>query len=874
MFWRRRRSADDFHEEIRAHLQLQTDELKAEGWNEPEARSAARKAFGNITRVEERFYEHGHILWLEDLLRDVRYGLGAMRRNPGFTLAAVLTLALGIGINTTIFSFVNALLLRPLPLPDSNRLLSIYTSDYSGPLYGSSSYPDFLDFRDHSRVFSGVTAYSIEPMSLSGSGVSAQRVMGNSVTRNYFSVLGVKTIRGRTFLPDDEDVAVLSYGLWRRNFGSNPEIVGRDIVLQGKPFRVAGIAPKGFTGLVRGIPTDIWVPLAAGVGAATADRLVSRDSRWLAVVGRLSAGVDLNQAQAAFRLMATRLHEAYPQDWTDVRKDGRRITLRPANEALMINRAGVVEFLTILMVVVAIVLLLSCVNVANLLLARATTRTKEMSIRLSLGAGRFRLVRQLLAESALLSLIAGTAGVLLAFWATGLLMRFRPPLPMPVELDLGFDTRVLGFALIISLATILIFGVAPAIRMTRPDLISATKETSPGLNRRSARIFNLRNMMTTVQIALSLLLLVGAGLFVRSLVEAASIDIGFKPNNVVLASMNLDLQGYNESRGMTFYRQLLEQTDALPGVKSASLAQIVPLGLRGQRTQVAIEGYTPRNGEDMELNVNRVSPRYFETMGISIIKGRAFTARDREGTPGVVIVNEALARRYWPGEDPLGKRIRDDKADLTVVGVARDGKYRSLSEEPLPYFYLPLFQHYEGRMTLHVRTYGNSAATIRAIRHQVHTLDKDLPLFDVKTMEDHLAIAFLPSRIMAALLGSFGILALLLAVVGIYGVMSYAVSQRTREVGIRMALGARMSNVIRMILRQGMIVVGIGLVVGMGAAISLTRFTSSLLYGISPTDPWTLAGVLLLLAIAGLSATLVPALRAARIHPMEALRHE
>jgi len=480
----------------------------------------------------------------------------------------------------------------------------------------------------------------------------------------------------------------------------------------------------------------------------------------------------------------------------------------------------------------------------------------------------------LFTESLLLSSAAGAAGILLAIWATRLLVRFRPPLPLPIELDLTLDVRVLGFALAASLATALVFGLLPAIRATRPDVGSALKEAVPEAVGRALRMLSLRNTLTVLQVALSLLLLVGAGLFVRSLASATAIDVGFEPRNIVLASMDLDLQRYDESRGLVFYRQLLERIDTLPGVRSSSLADNIPLGFEGQRTFVELEGYTPREGEDMELNFNVVAPRYFETMRIALVRGREFTPQDRAGAPGVIIVNEALARRYWPGENPLGKRVRRGEAHFTVVGLARDGKYRSLSEEPLPYLYLPLFQNYRGLITLQVSTHGEPTAVIGAMRHQLQTLDKNLPLFDITTMEEHLGIALLPSRVAATLLGSFGALALLLAVVGVYGVTSYAVSRRTREVGIRIALGARFTDVLGMILSQGMIVVVIGLVIGMGAALCLTRFASSLLYGVSATDPWTLAGVSLLLGLAGLTATLMPALRAARIPPTEALRYE
>lgn len=878
MFWpRRKRTADDFREEIKAHLQFEADQLKTEGWKEEDAQSQARRAFGNVTTAEERFYYRGRSLWLEDLLRDLRYGLGAMKRAPGFTLAAVLTLMLGIAGNTTIFSFVNAILLRPLPVADSNRVVSVYTSDFSGPAYGTSSYPDYLAFRENSDVLSGMAAYTFAPMNLS-SGGATERVLGHSVSENYFSVLGVGVSRGRAITAEDTAGVVISYGLWQRSFASDPGVVGRPIVLNGKPCHVAGVAPEGFTGLMRGIPADLWAPvtLNAQPGTAEARQLSNRGSRSFLLTGRLAEGVDLAKAQAAFTVVADRMRKAWPDNWTDIAGKGRRITLQPVNDALFADRGAVVGFLTVLMAIVGIVLLLACVNVANLLLARAAARTRELSIRLSLGAGRFRLIRQLLTESLLLSSLAGVTGVLLSVWATRLLMNFRPPLPVPVALDLSLDVRVLGFALILTLGTALAFGLLPAIRATRPDLTSALKEAAPGAGNRGSglRALSLRNTLTIAQVALSLLLLIGAGLFIRSLLSATSIDVGFDRKNLVVASVDVDLQGYDRARGSAFYRQLLERIGTLPGVRSASLASVVPLGFDGGRTRIDLEGYTARQGEDMELHYNVVSSRYFETMSIPLVRGREFTDQDREGGPGAAIVNEALVRKYWPGADPLGKVIRRGRASYSVVGVARDGKYGSLGEKPLPYFYLPLFQAYTNPISIHVRTRGEPAAMVSAIRGEVQALDKDLPLTGVKTMEEHLGLALLPARVAGMLLGAFGGLALLLAIVGVYGVISYAVSRRTREVGIRMALGARTSDVLVMILRQGMGVIVIGIFLGLGAAIGLTRFTASLLYDVSPTDPWTLTGVCLLLAAAGLAASAAPAIRAAKIHPTEALRYE
>jgi predicted permease len=871
MFWRRRRSEDDFRDELQAHLQLETDDHMAHGLSEQEARAAARREFGSIALTRERHYERGRVLWFDDLRRDVRHSVALFRRSPGFTAAVVLTLALGIGLNTAMFSFVNALLLRPLPVPASERLVSIHTSDFSGPPLGVTSYPDYLDFRDGSRdLFSGVAGYTLELMNLSGGGVS-DRVQAHHVTRNYFEVVGVGVARGREFGADDGGGVVVSHGLWQRLWGGRDEALGRTVLVNGKPRVVIGVAPREFTGLLRGLPADLWLPIEPQ--PELAERLTRRDSRWLMVVGRLAHADGLPQAQAALSSIAAQLHRAYPREWSDLRSAGRRVTLLPANQSMLfVDRDDVVQFMTALMAVVGIVLLLACVNVANLALARATVRSREMAIRLSVGAGRARVVRQLFTESLLLSILAGLGGAVVAFAATTMLVRMLPPLPLRISLDLSPDSRVLAFTIGVSVVTGVLFALLPALRMTRPDLTTALKGGPLGGDHR-ARLGSLRTGLVAVQVALSVILVVGAGLSVRSLMHAGAVDVGFQPRNVVIATVSAGQQGYDQRRASLLFGQLIERIEALPSVRSAALASIVPLGFSGQRTRVALQDYTPRDGEDMEINFNVVGPRYFETMRIPVVQGREFNGTDRDGAPGAAIVNEAFIRRYWPDGVALGKQIQRRGVPFTVVGVAADGKYRSLSEAPLPYFYLALEQNPDSDVTLHVRTDGPSAATAGAIRAVVGELDPDLPLTDVRTLEDHLGLVMMPLQTAARLLGAFGALALGLAVVGIYSVIAFSVSQRTREVGIRLALGASIGNVLALVLRQGVVVIGAGLLAGAAAAAVLTRLAASLFFGVSPTDPRTFAGAIGVLAVAGLIAALIPAFRAARIRPSEALRH-
>ena len=564
MFWRRRRSGEDISDEIRAHLDLEADDLVAEGLPEQQARATARQEFGSVALTRERLYEKGRVLWLDDLVRDLRHSFAMYRRAPGFTIAVVVTLALGIGLNTAIFSFVNALLLRPLPVPNSDRLVAIHTSDFSGPAHGSTGYPDYIDFRDSSRdVLTGLAAYSMELMNFSD-GAGGDRVQGHVVTQNYFSVVGVDVARGRVFRPDDEDVVVVSHGLWQRMLGGREDVLGRRITINGKPSLVIGVAPAGFTGLLRGLPADLWLPLERQ--SQHERRLTDRGSRWLTVVGRLADGVELPRAQAAFKVIAGQLHRAYPREWSDLKSEGRRITLEPANQSLLlVDRADVLAFMATLMAVVGIVLLLACVNVSNLMLARASARSREMAIRLSVGAGRARVLRQLLTENLLLAMLAGLTGTLVARAATTVLVRMQPPLPVRLSLDLSPDVRVLGFTALVSVLTAVLFGLLPALRMTRPDLTTALKTGLPDARVHRLRLGSLSNGLVAVQVALSVILVVGAGLSVLSLVKASAVDVGFDPRNVVIASLSAGRQGYDEARARSFFEQLTARLESLPG---------------------------------------------------------------------------------------------------------------------------------------------------------------------------------------------------------------------------------------------------------------------------------------------------------------------
>jgi predicted permease len=818
---------------------------------------------------------------MENLLRDLRYGARLIVRSPGFALAAVASLGLGIGANTAIFSLLNAVLLRPMAVSRPGEIVSIYTSDFSSTKYGSSSYADYQDFK-RADVLAGLAAY--RPMQLSmNAGSDTEMGFVEMVSGSYFPTLGVSAARGRTLSETDDvfgaaPITVISHGLWMRRFNKDPDVVGRTLQFNGHLFTIVGVVPPEYAGALRGLSMDAWIPIAASrtLSPSDTDWMTSRGSRGLMLLGRLRPGASVDQAQAAFDVIAAKLYAAYPEQWRTIRNVRRPVSVISERRSRIhpdLN-GPVAGFMTLLMIVVGLVLLTACANVANLLLARGTARAREIGVRLALGAGRRRLVRQLLTESVLLALAGGAFGVVVAVWVTRVLMSFKPPVPVPVALDLHLDAGVLTFAILLSLATGMFFGLAPALHASRADVIPVLKDDSSGGRQRRSR---LRSAFVIAQVACSMLLLVGAGLFVRSLQHGRAIDIGFDSSDMIVMSLNPSLQGYDEARGRALYDRLLERVRAVPGVRAASLAESMPLGLGGSRRGTAIEGYQPQPGEDTETSFNVVGPQYFETMGIPLVRGRSFTDGDRRGSPPVVIVNEAFARRYWPGADPLGKRLSANGPEgqfRQVVGVARTGKYRTLGEEPRPFYYMPLGQEYHGAVTLHVKVASGPRDLLPAVREAIRSIDATVPVFDAKTMDDQLLVALLPSRLAGTLLGAFGVLALVLAAVGIYGVMAYSVAQRTREIGVRMALGAGDRDVLRLLVGEGARLTAVGLVIGLAAAFGGTRFVASFLYGITPTDFVAFASSAGILAGTALLACYIPARRAVRVDPAVALRCE
>ncbi|MEP7343812.1 MAG: ABC transporter permease [Gemmatimonadaceae bacterium] len=885
----------DVDDEIAIHIALRTEHLVRHGWSEPEAHMEAERRFGEITTARHLLRQDalrrdrrlGLREWLGTVGQDAAYALRQMRRHPGFTVAAVMMLALGIGANVTIFSFVNAALLRPpAQVAEPERLVSLFTSDFSGPTYGSSSLPDVDDMARARDVFSSVSAYAPRPVGV-GTGDDLERVGMELVSANYFRTLGVVSQAGR-FFSDDEGrpnsapVAVISDALWRRRFGADRGIVGGDIRLNGRVFTVTGIAPAGFVGSLRGIGSDVWVPLALGAPFGTdASDLTERGDRGYFIVARLASGMSATTAQARMDVLSRELLASYPQQWTDVTKKGRRLTVVEEKDARIppMVRGPVLGFVGILIATVGLVLLVCCANVAGLLLARAAGRGREMAVRLSLGAARARLVRQLLTESILLALLGGVGGVLLTFWATGALAQLQLPVPVTVSLDLSPDLRVLAFAAAIALGTGVLFGLAPALQASRLNLVTALKAEGQTVQLGGRRI-SLQSALVAGQVAASLLLIAGALLFVQSLVAATRIDPGFDPRQMLIAELEPRLDAgrrpdYRERTGAVAL-EMQHRVAALGGVRAVTWASYLPLSSRSGRRGIRIRGYTPRDGEDMEFHFSAVGPSYFETFRVPLMRGRDFSEKDRPGAPLVMVVNETFARTFWPNANPIGQEVSLSGSEgpwLQVVGLARDGKYMSLGEAPTPFFWYAALQRPE-EIALQIRTAGDPMSMLPAVRRELASVAPDWEVRSAQSMEAQVGASLLPQRVAGLVLSLFGTVALFLAAVGLYGVIAQGVARRTREIGVRMALGASGGAVRALVFRSGMRLVGLGIAVGVPIAWIGARLLQGFLLGSSGVNVFAFAGAAVLLAVVAALAIVIPASRAVSVDPMSALRSE
>ena len=821
------------------------------------------------------------------LLRELKHGARTLMKQPGFTAVAVLSLALGIGANTAIFTVINAVFLHPLAIEDPSGVAELFTHDTRTVQAGNfnltpTSLQNFEDYRDDNTVFSTLAAYFPLDLQWTNKG-ETEGVPAMMTTPNYFDVLGIKPVVGRLFSPDEDlehvvPVVVLSHSVWVNRFGADRGVIGRTITLNGLPFTVVGVTPPGFKGTFSlAGPDRLFVPLGMRGQLLTGQvklLITNRRFRWIGMLGRLKAGVGLSQARSAMKVLAASLEQQFPDA-----NGGRTVELASVSDAALgiNNRRQFLQAGGVMMAVVGLVLLIACVNLANLLLAQSSRREKEVSIRAALGASRARLMRQLLAESVLLSLAGGGVGLLVAYWGRNALWSFRPPQLGAASIDLSLDVRVLAFTACVSVVTGFIFGLVPALRLSRTNLTDTLKLGGRGgsLDLRHGRV---RSALVAAEIALATVALVGAGLFVRSMQAAQAMDVGFDVKHIGLVGLDPGGQHYDAAHGQQFYVDAIEKARQVPGVRGAAVASIVPaVGGAGVLLTVLPEGQTQNSTYRGSLiTFDDVTPGYFDTLRIPLRAGRDFTQFDNDQAPQVAIINEAVARQLWPGQEALHKRftIVQQTELYEVVGVVADSVIAAVGEDPTPMICRPMRQEYAPAVSLLVRTSGEPGALIGSVRDQVRTLDKRMPLRNVGTIQEQIEQGLWAPRMGAALLSIFGGLALVLAMIGIYGVMSYSVAQRTSEIGIRMALGARPGDVLRMVMRQGMWLAASGAAAGIIAALLLGWLIADLLFGIPPHDPVTLAGVVVALFAVALVACYIPARRATRVDPLVALRAE
>ena len=817
---------------------------------------------------------------METFWQDLRYGIRMLVKSPGFTAVTVLTLALGIGANTAIFSVVNAVILRPLPFPEPDRLVAVTESNRQrGEQHSAISYPDLLDWKTQNRVFEGVAGFRADTFALTGVD-EPEPIQSAVVSSDLFAVLGAKPALGRTFLPNEDQlntatgrVVILSYRFWQRRFGSDPHVLGRTLQLDSQSYTIVGVMPAGFQFPIQLKPVEVWTTFA--VDSITMDGskpiTAERGAHYFDAIARLKPSVGIQQAQAAMDAIMAALAKQYPDT-----NAHRGAAVMPELDRMV---GDVRPALLVLFGAVGCVLLIACVNVANLLLARATSRQKEIAIRSALGAGRMRVLRQLLTEAVLLSLLGGVLGLLLAIWGTDLLLGLSPE-NVPRLQSVHVDGAVLGFTMGISLFTGLIFGLLPALHLSKSGLAEPLKESGRS-STDSARSKRLRSALVVGEVALALVPLVGSGLLIQSFMRLQGVNPGFNPHHVLTINLGLPDARYNAAQQAAFFGQIVERVRALPGVHLASAVVPLPLSEDRMRTSFEIEGRPVPKSEEPLTEFRSIAPDYFRTMEIPLLQGRDFTERDDMKAPAVVIVNQTLAQRFFPNQNPLGKHIKPhvsvtegDKVMREIVGVVGDVKHRGLGVESEPEVYVPQAQiPFDGK-TLVLRTDADPVSVTAAVRREVKSLDKDLPIYSVKPLEQYLSASLAQPRFNTLLLTIFAGVALILAAVGLYGVMSYSVAQRTHEIGIRLALGARQEDVMKLVVGQGLALTLGGVVIGLAGALAFTRLLTTLLFGVSATDPVTFAGVAVLLSAVALAACYLPARRAMRVDPMVALRYE
>jgi predicted permease len=881
-FFRRSQWDTERAAELESYLQIETDRNVEAGMSPADARAAAYRKLGNSARIRETIYEMNSISFIDTLWRDLRFSFRSLRKRPGFTIVVVVSLALGIGANTAIFSLVDGIVFRPLPVPNPGELVTIDIAASRLTRFGASSYLDWVDLSARSKSFQALSTRQDMSAALNPAGAipdgKPQVVWGQLISGNFFSMLGVQPVLGRTFLPEEDQtpgkypVMIISYSLWNRLFARNPDVIGKQVQLSSHGFTIVGVTPESFAGVDLWSRPDVYLPtmMTAAVSPEGSDTLTHRTYRGCNLLGRLKPGVTMAQAQAEMDVIMSELEHEYP----DSNKDTVAI-LRKEMSRRLENGAATPGF--ILMGLVVLVLMMACANVASLMMAKATSRIREISTQLALGASRGALVRSFLTESALLALLGGGSGILLAAACIKGFASLMPYSVSPTGPDFHLDTRVLGCAALACMAAVFLCGTAPAFMAVKEAVGAATTRSALASRSHSAVV---RRMLIGGQVALSVVLLVAGGLFLKVFLRAQSVDLGFNPDHMLLVTLDPSLGGYKDDQSIKLNQQILERVSALPGVEAATLAGNVPF-LGGGSWDLSVDGYTSAGGEKfMDTNTNQLGPNYFATMQIPLLSGREFTDHDTAKNPQVAIVNATLARRYIIGNDSVDKaighilRLRDN-VPIQIVGVVKDSSNGGISDPPPPTFYLPYLQQGGSRVTLQLRTNGDPTGLTSLVRKQISAVDAEVTPLSVLTMVDAFSTnGLFTFRIFAILGGAFGLIALSLAVVGLYGVVSFLVGRRTQEIGVRMALGAQRSNVLRMILVDGISLATGGVVIGMVVALATAPLVRSLLNDVSPRDPLTFVAITLILLIATFIATLIPAHRATRVDPNVALRCE
>jgi putative ABC transport system permease protein len=878
LFRGRARRDEDLDEELQTHLRMAEADRVARGESPDEAAASARREFGNVGLVKEVTRDMWGGVWRERLAQDLRFGFRMLRRSPGFSFLALLCLTLGIGANAAVYSWIEGILLRPYPaVADQSRLLVLAGTVRGESQYSDVSWPDMADFQKGCTLIEAFVADKITGTTLS-IGDRAERVVGSLVSANYFDALGVRPILGRGFEPGEDvgrnahPVVVIGYRLWKEHFRGDPGIIGKTQLLDGFPHTIVGIAPEAFHGTFVNYSMQFWVPASmqevfAPSGAGSGYSLEDRGARWIEGYVRLKPGVTREQAQKEIEGVARRLETAYPET-----NRGHGIALVPLWRAPFNGARELFPVFRIVLAVVFFVLLIACANVSNLLLVRSFARQHEMTLRIALGAGRGRLLRQLLTEGLILSAFAAVGGLLVAYACRNVLVLFFPPRGgIPLDLSASLDGRVVAVSGAVCVVSTLFFALVPALQASRGDLAGSLKSESGGVvggTRRS----RVRSGLVLVQVSLSFLLLVGAGLLLRSMQAVRSADPGFS-TGVLTTVVDLSSTGYDKPRKKNFQDELLERVRAIPGVESAAYGHIRQFGYYPYSSApIAVKGYQPAPDEQLAAEYNEVSPGYLKTLGIPLVSGREFTSADDENAALVTVVNEPMAAKYWPGRDPVGSELQVKDRWMRVVGVARVSKYQSFQEQPKPFFYVPLRQNFSGWASLYVSTSLTPSSLASELVREVHALDPNLAPSEVITMREQVDRSTSTQRVAVTLLSVFGGLALLLSAIGLYGVMSYAVSQSKRELGLRMALGAGVSDLVRFVMSHGLALTAGGVFLGAAAALGLTRLIGNLLYKVSPLDPSAFGSALVVMTIASLAACFLPTWRAVRIDPVRALR--